>query len=118
MTINCYYTTSRILVNGSKVDLFVTVGLPLMKKQIAQFYTDLNDVNKYFENTLQAFNVAKPAQTMDRNNLMPIENGTNRDSGMEQAVFYARSVRKPRINIQYAVNPVIPGITMVASAYQ
>ena len=87
LTINCYHTTSRILVNGSKVDLFVTVGLPLVKKQIAQFYTDLNDLNKYFENTLQAFNVAKPAQTMDRNNLMPIENGTNRDSGMEQSVF-------------------------------
>ena len=32
LTINCYHTTSRILVNGSKVDLFVTVGLPLVKK--------------------------------------------------------------------------------------
>ena len=63
VTINCYHTTSRILVNGSRVELFVSIDLPLVKQQISQFCTDLTNLNQIFERTLLACNLNKHYQT-------------------------------------------------------
>ena len=62
LTINCYHTASRILVNGSRVDFFC-IGLPLVKQQISQFCTDLTYLNQIFERTLLACNLNKHYQT-------------------------------------------------------
>lgn len=64
LTINCYHTTSRILVNGSKVDLFVNDGLPLVKQRISQCCSDLDDLNKHFEKAIESLNSVKSHQSV------------------------------------------------------
>ena len=88
LTINCYHTASKILVNGSKVDLFLSEGLPLVKQHISHFCTDLSDLNQLFERTLQACNSMKANQTTDKTNIMSVENGTDREPTLEQSLFF------------------------------
>ena len=88
LTINCYHTASKILVNGSKVDLFVSEGLPLVKQHISRFCTDLSDLNQLFERTLQTCNSMKANQTTDKTNIMPVENGTDCEPTLEQSLFF------------------------------
>ena len=91
LAINCYHTASKILVNGSKVDMFVSEGLPLLKQHISRFCTDLSDlnhVNQLFEITLQTCNSIKANQTTDKTNIMLVENVTDCEPTLEQSLFF------------------------------
>ena len=54
-TINCYHTTSSILINGSKVDFFVKKGLLLLKNKLSLHCNRLDSLNAEFESVMEAY---------------------------------------------------------------
>ena len=52
LTINFYNTTSNIMVNGSKVDLFIDNILPILNSQLEQHCSSLDAVNTHLGSTI------------------------------------------------------------------
>ena len=55
LTINCYHTSSSMLINGSKVDLFAKEGLLLLRNRLSSHYEKLDSLNADFENIMKAY---------------------------------------------------------------
>ena len=51
-TINCYHTSTSILVNGSKLNLFIENILPKLKEAINANCSNLNELNYRIENSI------------------------------------------------------------------
>ncbi|CAG2201934.1 unnamed protein product [Mytilus edulis] len=56
-TVNCYNTTSRVLVNGVKTDKFVDNVLPIILELITSKESELDSVNNDIQRTLQPIEV-------------------------------------------------------------
>ncbi|XP_071176588.1 probable serine/threonine-protein kinase cdc7 [Mytilus edulis] len=56
-TVNCYNTTSRVLVNGVKTDKFVDNVLPIILELITSNESELDSVNNDIQRTLQPIEV-------------------------------------------------------------
>ena len=57
LTINCYHTTSSMLINGSKVYLFVKEGLTLLKNIMTLNCEKLNLLNADLKNIMKAYQI-------------------------------------------------------------
>ena len=59
LTIICYHTTSSMLINGSKVDLFVKEGLALLKNKLTLNCEKLDFLNVDLENIMKAYQIPR-----------------------------------------------------------
>ena len=55
LTINCYHTTSSMLINGSKVDFFAKEGLLILKNKLSLHCNRLDSLNAEFESVMKAY---------------------------------------------------------------
>ncbi|CAC5395415.1 unnamed protein product [Mytilus coruscus] len=70
-TVNCYNTTSRILVNGVKTDKFAENVLPIILELITSNESELDSINNNIQRSLQ------PIEVNQWSNISPNEDNTN-----------------------------------------
>ncbi|CAC5367788.1 unnamed protein product [Mytilus coruscus] len=70
-TINCYKTTSRILVNGVKTDKFAENVLPIILELITSNESELDCINNNIQRSLQ------PIEVNQWSNISPNKDNTN-----------------------------------------
>ena len=61
-TINCYHTSTYMLINGSKTDLFVDNILPCIEKEVHNVYSqedNLSEINNRIHISLTSENIRK-----------------------------------------------------------
>ena len=58
-TINCYHTSTSILINGSKTDLFVDNILPCIEKEVHSQEDNLSEINNKILISLTSENIRK-----------------------------------------------------------
>ncbi|CAC5406066.1 unnamed protein product [Mytilus coruscus] len=69
--VNCYNTTSRILVNGVKTDKFVENVLPIILELITSYESELDSVNNEIQRSLQ------PIEVNQWSSISPNKDNTN-----------------------------------------
>ncbi|MES9881859.1 MAG: PHD finger domain-containing protein [Sedimenticola sp.] len=58
MTINCYHTTSKMLINGNRVDYFVDNYFPMLERNISDRCPELDDANFEIKKQIENINIA------------------------------------------------------------